>query len=72
METIKNNFEILVEKIQEKNIENEVEKKSPIFEGVDLNEVFEEIEVSLENYRFHSDKKYNDSKMELANIFLSI
>ena len=66
METIKNNFEISFEEINE-NVANE----TPTFEGVDLNDVFEEIESSLEEYRFNSDKKYNDSKMELANVFLS-
>lgn len=73
METIKNNFEVLVEEIEAKNKEAEVgENNTPTFDGKDLNLVFEEIENSLEEYRFESEKKYNDSTMELAQIYLSV
>ena len=73
METIKNNFEVLVEKVEAKNRGLEVgENDAPTFDGKDLNLVFEEIENSLEEYRFESEKKYNESTMELAQIYLSV
>lgn len=73
MEPIKSNFDLVVEEIQEQNkADNGDNNDILIFEGIDLNAVFEEIENSLEEYRFHSDRKYNDSKMELSNIFLSV
>lgn len=73
MEIIKNNFEILVEELKAKKQSNEADDVDAlVFDGTDLNSVFEAIETSLEDYRFESEKKYNDSKMELANIFLSV
>lgn len=71
MEMIKNNFELLVEQIERKKREDNV-NEPPVFDGVDLNEIFDKIENSLEKYRHETEKKSNDSRMELAKIYLSI
>ena len=71
MDKIKNNFELLVEQI-EKNKKEQNIVETPLFDGVNLIEIFDEIENSLERYRHETEKKANDSRMELANIYLSI
>lgn len=74
METIKSDFDLALEEIQ-KNKQTEAKEDNQdmlVFDGIDLNIIFEEIENSLETYRLNSDKKYNDSKKELANTFLSV
>lgn len=69
MEQIKNNYELVLEEIRAKQ-QPEVDA-NPIFGGADLNIMFQAIEESLDEYRIKSEKKYNDSQMELANVFLN-
>ncbi|WP_304198618.1 hypothetical protein [Flavobacterium alvei] len=71
METIKNNFELLVEQIETKKKDLNLDN-TPVFDGINLYEIFDEIENSLEKYRYETEKKSNDSRMELANVYLSI
>lgn len=69
MATIKNNFDLLVEKLE---AQANADGSAAAFQDINLQEVFIEIEDSLEQYRAETEKKHNDSKMELANIILSI
>lgn len=69
MEQIKNNYEVALEEIRAK--QHGGVDANPIFGGGDLNEMFQAIDDSLDEYRITSEKKYNESQMELASVFLN-
>lgn len=69
MEQIKNNYEVALEKIQAKQFP-EIDV-NPILGGEDLNGMFQAIEESLDEYRIKSEKKYNESQMELLSVYLN-
>jgi hypothetical protein len=64
MEKIKNNFEKAIEEAKAKGtISDNQEDLAVALGGIDLGQVFEELEISLEEYRRKSQEKFQQSEI---------